>query len=147
MNPPNDDIHFNTVSALALGKGFADQTAYLLWATSQLTPAQIDAGMGEPDQDPDGDGTVNSEEFIIGSSASVTNPVFKTGIETTGSNSFNLSFPTYPNRLYQLEMSTNLAEGNWSTVSSTSIGSGGVIVFPITKNADAVFYRVGAKLP
>ena len=147
VNPPNDDIHFNMAGELALGNGFADQTAYLLWTTSQLTPAQIDAGMGEPDQDPDGDGTVNSGEFVIGSSVSVPNPVFKTGIETTGTNSFNLSFPSYPNRLYQVETSTNLADGSWSVVSASASGSNGIMIVPVTKSANAVFYRVGAKLP
>jgi lysophospholipase L1-like esterase len=146
MNPPNDDIHFNAAAATALGKGFADQLAYLLWTTSQLSPGQIDAGMGEPDQDPDGDGTTNSEEFTIGSPVSVATPPFKTDIEATGANSLNLSFRTYPNRRYQIEKSADLATGSWSVISTVTGGSG-VAVLSITEDAAAAFYRVGALLP
>ena len=41
-------------------------TACLVWVTNQITSAQLDAGKGEPDADPNMDGTVNIDEFLSG---------------------------------------------------------------------------------
>lgn len=146
VNDPNDDIHFNTASQLELGRRFACETAYLVSVASQLTPAEINAGMGEPDQDPDEDGTVNSDEFVMGSSVSATNAMFKLGFEMVGINAFNLSHPVYSNRLYQVEACTNLANGIWSIVTTTASGSNGIMNLPVTISTDAAFYRVRAIL-
>ncbi|MCX6896675.1 MAG: GDSL-type esterase/lipase family protein [Verrucomicrobia bacterium] len=146
VNDPNDDIHFNTTSQLELGRRFAYETAYLVSVTSQLSLAQINAGLGEPNQDPDGDGIINSKEFIIGSDVSVSNPMFMLGLETGDTNSFSLSHPLYSNRLYQVEARTNLTDGIWSIVTTTASGSNGIMNLPVRISTDAAFYRVRAIL-
>lgn len=147
MNPPNDDIHFNTASQVELGKRFAFETAYLLWVTSQLTPAQINAGMGGKDQDSDGDGANNLSEFIAGTDVASADSQFHVGIAPGGNGTFSLSYPSNPNRYFQVLICTNLAMNNWTNMSTAILGSNGMVTNSLTNSGSQAFYKIKPSVP
>lgn len=147
MNDPNDDIHFNQASQLELGKRFAYQTAYLNWVTAQLTPAQIDAGLGAANQDPDGDGIINSEEFIMGTNVSNANAKFQAGLLPADSGTFQLTYPASSNRNLQVLMSTNLSVNNWTSVTGAMRGLTGMVTNSIVNRGGQVFYKIEYIIP
>ena len=106
-----------------------------------------------PAADPDGDGFPNLEEYLIGTSPNVANPlaIFKTGIVQTGANKdFRISFPTAVGVTYRVEESDSLDLGTWVQLGSDVPGTGN----PATAtDAAAVtlhprrFYRVRSIAP
>ena len=147
VNSPNDDIHFNQVGQIELGKRFAYQAAYLNWVTMQLTPTQIDVGLGEANQDPDGDGITNAEEFILGTNALGANSKFQAGFTPAGNGPFQLTYPSSSNRNSQVLMSTNLAANSWADVTAVLRGTGGMVTNWFTNNSDQAFYKVMWSVP
>jgi len=68
-------------------------------------------------------------------------PLVLTASPVTGGQ-FTLDFSGTDGKSYIVEMSTNLATGNWTPV-YTNVQSGGVFIYADTNTADATrFYRV-----
>jgi len=142
-----DHIHFDAEGQLALGRAFAQETAYLLWVTDQLSSAQIDAGSGAMGADPDGDGIVNSNEFFAGTQVMDTNSQLSVSIELTGSHVVEITHPSSRGRLYAVEASTNLVLNVWTNLITEAAGITGETTHTLTNHSSSSFYRVSAALP
>lgn len=147
VNNPNDDIHFNQAGQLELGKRFAYEAAYLLWVTGQLTPAQINSGMGEKNQDPDGDGVLNADEFIAGTDVSNADSNLHIALAPAGNGAFELAYPSSPYRYFQIAMCTNLMENNWTDVTAAMRGMAGQVTNSFTNSAPQAFYKLESFIP
>ncbi len=141
------DLHFGPDGQLEMGKRFALETVYLLWVTDHLSPAQIDAGDGGKTADPDGDGVINSDEFISGTDVASSNSLFRFDMNVSGTDTFEISHASAEGRLYKVEACPNLTDAVWSNVTAEIDGTSGVILHSVTNMDDQAFYRVRAALP
>jgi hypothetical protein len=74
-------------------------------------------------------------------------PVYPTAVTITN-NSANIaiSFNTVPTRNYTVEYKTNLADANWSTLTSlTAVDTNSLATDPLV--APQRYYRVGSSIP
>lgn len=147
MSMKPDNLHFDVGGQLALGRAFASETAYLVWAASQLSPAEIDAGKGEPDADPDMDGVVNIDEFISGTDPATHNSGFVISIVALVNDEVEIQQPSHPGRLYQVESCTNLMNRSWTTNIVIAKGISGTLTHAITNHHPRSFFRIRAQLP
>lgn len=107
----------------------------------------------DPAADPDGDGFLNFEEFLIGINPTVANPlaIHHTEIVQNGTDQdFRFCFPTAVNVTYRVEETDSLTVGTWVQLGSDVIGTGS----PATVTASAAvtshprrFYRVRILAP
>jgi hypothetical protein len=94
-----------------------------------------------PQDDPDGDGASNADEF-----AAMTNPrngadVLKAQISKAGSR-LTVSWRSAVGCHYQLVHSPNLSSGVWTPVGGPLIGTGEVIQVPVGEESETGFHRV-----
>jgi hypothetical protein len=142
-----DNIHFDAAGQLELGKRFSVEMAYLLWVKSQLTSADIDAGKGEPNADPDMDGIVNMDEFISGTDVAISNSMFLVSMDIIGSNVLEIQHFSHSGRLYQIESSSNLVDQVWIPHAVFTNDISGMMTHTITNSLPTSFIRVRAALP
>jgi fibronectin type 3 domain-containing protein len=143
----SDDLHFTADGLWDIGLEMAREMAYLLYVQESLTSAQIDAGEGEPDADADGDNITNGDEFIQGSSVSNASDRLTPQLRLSGTNEFELSFPSSSNREYVIESSPDLSEGSWQEVGTYAPGSDAMETTTIQSSDPKRFFRVRARLP
>jgi hypothetical protein len=94
--------------------------------------------------DPDGDGMTNGEEYIAGTNPSVRTSVMEVSQMTPSGNDMIVSFPTSAGKLYRVERSDTLQSGSWTTVQDNIAGTGGTVQVTDTGGAAQPrrFYRV-----
>lgn len=99
--------------------------------------------------DPDGDGAVNSSEYVADTNP--TNALSYFHIESvSNATGFVVFYASSASRKYTLSFATNLTSGAWSNISSQMDipGSGGVDSLSDPAPADAQrFYRIGVRVP
>ncbi|HVJ46325.1 MAG TPA: choice-of-anchor tandem repeat NxxGxxAF-containing protein [Luteolibacter sp.] len=108
---------------------------------------------GHADEDSDGDGVSNRDEYVAGTSptdrasafrATVGMPAGGLAKDTEG---ISVSFPTSEGRTYAVQHSPDLAVGNWEVVKSGIVGDGSVkteTIPPEVSQPGSGFYRVVA---
>ena len=80
-----------------------------------------------PEEDADGDGKTNYDEYMADTDPGNSNAVFEvTGAYTNTSGTLTMSYPASPNRYYQLEYKTNLVSGG-NVVSNLGWGGTGTL--------------------
>lgn len=100
---------------------------------------------GEND-DPDGDGRPNRDEFDAGTDPNNSNDVFRTQIAFSGDVK-DLSVSTTSNRIYSLERSTNLLDNAWLPIFENVAGTGSDLLAADTNSYHEAFYRTRATRP
>lgn len=100
---------------------------------------------GEKD-DPDSDGRSNRNEFNAGTDPNLGTDYFQTDLSF--SNAWKtVTFNTASNRYYQVDVSTNLAVGNWLPMLGNELGMGTDISVSDTNDPPEAFYRTRATRP
>lgn len=95
--------------------------------------------------DADGDGLSNLAEFLFGSDPNLASSVAPTTATTPVSGGFQFSFPTIAGRIYQPQVSSDLA--SWTNLGGTISGDGSTKSVTDTTSAPRRFYRVSVSLP
>jgi hypothetical protein len=106
--------------------------------------------------DPDGDGVLVWQNYIMGNDPTSSSGVLKAGIQRTG-NETVISFPTISasgsdytgkTRCYDLETATNLLGGAWLPVVNETniIGANLTVTYTNAVSDRTRYYRVGVKL-
>jgi hypothetical protein len=72
---------------------------------------------------------------------------FKLNAIVSGSGGFTITYPTHPGRMYQVQVSSNLVENSWTSVSEYTVGSSNTMTYAVTNGLPAQFFRVRAQLP
>jgi hypothetical protein len=97
--------------------------------------------------DRDGDGVSNLREYIFGSnpnSAASGQPAASVAVAQNGR---TISFPTTPDRTYQVKVSDNLSSGSWADLGSPVTGDGNAKSVTDPAVATRRFYRIEVRLP
>lgn len=117
--------------------------AYAAWRDANFSPAEVAAGLGEPDAQPAGDGLSNFAKFAYG----IPNPKLpgvpnwsNTASLTTG---IRVSFQRARAELnYRVQTSSDLAHWNDYVVNPGSVGDQVVVSIPISPAEHAQFVRL-----
>jgi hypothetical protein len=99
--------------------------------------------------DPDGDGTLNIDEYIAGTDPLDSNDVFKVASTQRGAETFSADFKGKAGRIYTLERSLTLVDGDWTNIASTGplVADGPVNLSDPEAPPGKAFYRVAVSLP
>lgn len=141
-----DNLHFNGSGQQSIGSAFAEETAYYEWMIDTFSPADIDAGLAEPNADRDGDGQSNRTEFLGASNPLSGTSGFKTTVDLSVPGAVSIAYPSSVSRVYSVERlnETNL---NWETVLPALQGTGGTVVRAIGAPETRGIFRVRSDLP
>ncbi|RYD23255.1 MAG: hypothetical protein EOP88_04860 [Verrucomicrobiaceae bacterium] len=114
---------------------------YALWRTGEFAPEDP---AGAPDQDPDGDGSTNAQEFLAGTDPNDGASAFRPQLAPGEENALTLSFPLPVNRSFRIETSDNLGQWTpWDVPGNEGIPvPGGVIEFNVPVTDPLRFFRV-----
>ena len=108
----------------------------------------IIAGVSGANDDPDGDGMTNLQEYLAGTDPTSAASRLTASLTRTG-NDFQISFPSVAGRSYVVERTFNLAASPWPTVVQDNVPGTGATVTITDANAivlsPGVFYRVRVK--
>ncbi|MDQ2919172.1 MAG: hypothetical protein M3R10_04760, partial [Verrucomicrobiota bacterium] len=142
----NFALGFETGAALTYdsdGDGLPDW-----WTQKYFGHSTGQAGdLSRPNDDPDGDGLTNLQEYILGSNPTVgDSSAFGLKITRGSSSTMSLKFPTIRDRTYRVYYSTILQNPSWTQLGSNVAGTGS----EVTVN-DAIgqlrYYKLDVSLP
>ena len=96
-----------------------------------------------PNDDPDGDGQSNAIEYLAGTLPNNGASLFAARIFRASANTFTLTWPSVPGKIYVIETSPNLA-GAWSELISmpAAVSPAESTSYPVAPAGSASFYRV-----
>ncbi|MEM7393368.1 MAG: thrombospondin type 3 repeat-containing protein [Verrucomicrobiota bacterium] len=101
-----------------------------------------------PGVDTDGDGMEDCAEICAGTDPFDANDFLWVHIDYLVSNGVNqLTFPTISNRVYWIEINSNLLSNGWNTIRSNLPGLGTNRVESHTSTAERIYYRIGVDTP
>lgn len=103
-----DQSNINLLTTWINGE-LTDRQDYAAWRVSEFEPDNDPAGA--PDQDPDGDGVTNYQEFLAGTNPLNGASIFQPQL-TAASGNLTLNFSLPVNRSFHIETSDNL--GQWT---------------------------------
>ncbi len=142
-----DNLHYNADGQQSMGSAFARQLGYQLWIPGLFTPEQLAAGEAEPGVDADSDGVSNENEYIAGTLPGDAASLLQADLWPTGPNLFEIRYPGAANRLFAVESTTNLVNGEWIELLPWAQGNGAVVTRGVTNSGSQGFMRVHATLP
>lgn len=144
VSPLTSDLYFNSYHLWA-------------WAVCPLEEVPDIDGDGMPDDwelryftfletlsattDFDGDGLLDSEEFIAGTNP--TNSLSGFSIDSSG----RIRFLSQPGRFYTLEHSTNLVGNSWNDAFSDLLGTGREVIHQVDGLLPCAYYRLSTQAP
>ena len=114
--------------------GLPDDWQSLYWGSdpSSWPAATIDS---------DGDGATNLQEFLAGTDPRDPNSVLRVQLVTTAQGSW-LNWNSQPGFVYQVQASSNLAAGSWTSVGKPRFAAGALDSVLVDGSGDAAYYRV-----
>jgi hypothetical protein len=87
----------------------------------------LNAPNGGPNDDPDGDGATNLQEYLAGTNPLDPADVFKiTSVQILGAD-VGISFATVAAHRYRVERTADLVGGSWTAVADNLAGTGGIL--------------------
>lgn len=135
--------------ALDMGILSGVPSSYELWKTQVFTPEeQADPGVSDPGEDADGDGSDNLSEYIAGTSPKdQSSCLVISTVSRSDATGRVVSWPSMTNRLYSVEVTTNLMTMAFVPIVSELLAAPPVNSYNDTVNrgSDTVFYRVKAQ--
>ena len=114
--------------------------------SAHFSPESIDAGLAEPDADPDGDGQTNRSEFTGASNPNAATSFFRANFERTGPETGEISYPSSFSRLYAVEQMRDDATG-WQQILPPLPGNGGLMTRSLEIPGPRGFFRIRAEVP
>ena len=96
-----------------------------------------------PEDDPDGDGASNSDEFAALTDPRNPDDVLRTEVTRTGAG-LSVRWPSVAGRQYQLFQSSDLNAGVWTPAGARAAGTGELLQVAVGVDSAATFYRVQA---
>jgi len=87
----------------------------------------LNAPEGGPEQDPDGDGLTNRQEFLAGTDPRVAASVLRITSVHFSEADVVIRFSTMSGRSYRVERTANLDRDSWTTVADHVVGTGAVV--------------------
>ncbi len=114
---------------------------YAAWRVSEFDPEDP---AGAPDQDPDGDGSTNAQEFLAGTGPLDGSSAFRPQLTPGEENALTLSFELPVNRSFRIETSDNLGGWTpWDVPGNEGLPvPGGLIEFTVPITDPLRFFRV-----
>ncbi len=97
----------------------------------------------DPQQDPDGDGANNAQEFFAGSNPRDAASVLKARIVRNGAG-LAVSWPSAVGKSYQVFESSNLSGNGWNPVGGPVAGTGAVLEVAVGEETISRLFRVAA---
>jgi hypothetical protein len=119
--------------------------SYAEWAARTLGDANAD-----PEDDPDGDGLSNGDEFRAGTDPTTRNSTIKSTLEPQPDGDVRVKWPSVAGKRYRLERATDLtAPEPWTIIADEVLGTGEELQV-LDDEADAhdrLFYRLSVDVP
>lgn len=141
-----DNLHFDGSGQQAIGSAFAGETAYHAWMTDTFSPADIDAGLAEPDSDRDRDGQSNRAEFLGATDPLSGTSVFRFALDLAVPGAVSITYQSSSARCYTVQHYLE-AEGTWETVLPALPGTGTTVIRPLGAPQVRAIYRLVSQLP
>lgn len=135
--------------ALDMGILSGVPASYELWKAQVFTPEeQADPSVSDPGQDADGDGCSNLSEYIAGTAPKDPSSllVISAALQSDSMGRV-VSWASTTNRLYRVEVTTNLMTAPFAPIASELLASPPVNSYtdPLNRGSDTVFYRIRAE--
>ena len=140
----NESSQLSGAGLLQVATDFVAPSA---WTQSHFTAAEIAAGLGKDDQDPDGDGMANAQEFVAGTSPMSAASVLALQVALDPAGGVGLAFDSQTERTYSIYSRIDLSQGDWNQLGSTLPGTGAPISVEDDRGFPSVFYRLDVTHP
>ena len=117
------------------------------WTQSNFTAAEIATGLGKDDQDPDGDGMANGQEFVAGTGPMNAASVLALQMALDPAGGVDLAFDSQAERTYSIHSRIDLSQGDWNQLGLDLPGTGAPIAVGDDNGLPNVFYRLEVTHP
>jgi hypothetical protein len=135
-----------SLSPVEIYAGVIIENEWGVWREAHFTPEEIKSGIADENQDADGDGFSNRQEYIAGTEPKNQQSVLRLqGGVAAGST--ELSFGTVSGRCYSVYSRTSLVSGAWGLLGSNVYGTGDSLHLTDTGKWNSVFYQLKVNLP
>jgi len=112
-----------------------------------LTAAEIAAGLGKDDQDPDGDGMSNGQEFVSGTGPMDAASVLALQMALDPAGGVDIAFDSQAERTYSIHSRIDLSQGDWNQLGPYLPGTGAAIAVEDDNELPSMFYRLEVTHP
>lgn len=135
-----DQQNINLITTWINGE-LTNRQDYAAWRAGKFEPEDP---AGAPDQDPDGDGSTNAQEFLAGTGPLDGTSALRPQLKTNEENALTLGFTLPANRSFKIETSDNLGVWTpWDVPGNAGTPvSGGLIEFAVPVADPLRFFRV-----
>lgn len=141
-----DNLHFDANGQQSLGSAFADESAYYSWMVETFPPADIAAGLAEPDADRDGDGQNNRHEFLAASNPLSPTSGFAATFQRLTPSLGQISYDSSSARMYEVQRYDETSR-TWLPALPALRGTGSAVCRSVDLSGPKGFFRVRASLP
>jgi autotransporter-associated beta strand protein len=140
----NANSQFSGVGWLQVG---TNQVAPTAWTETHFIAEEIAFGLAKDNQDPDGDGISNGQEYMFATDPRDAASVFKMQLATNTGTGVTLTFDTAAERIYSIYFSATLAADSWTKFGEDIPGSNVEIEIEDTVERPRGFYRIEVVQP
>ncbi len=142
----SDDLHFDSAGQQAIGRAAAELAAYVLWRDEHFSAAQIISGLGDFNEDADGDGRSNEQEFLGNSNPLSSNILFESRVLLNQEQSLVIEYETSVLRSYTIQR-LDLTTLDWVNLAPIARGSGNLESPELPFDEETGIFRILTRLP
>jgi len=135
-----------SLSPVEIYAGVIIENEWGVWREAHFTPEEIKTGIADENQDADGDGSSNRQEYIAGTDPKNSSSKLQLYGRVNGGRP-EFSFGTMTGRQYAIYTRTNLLSGEWFAVVPAFSGTGSLFFLNDTNGLSQQFYRLDVSLP
>ena len=117
------------------------------WTQSHFTDTEIATGLGKDDQDPDGDGVSNGQEYVSGTSPIAADSVLALQMVPDPAGGVDLIFDSQTERTYSIHARIDLSQSDWNQLGPYLPGTGAAITVEDDSEVPRMFYRLEVTQP